>query len=721
MRCLLVTPWRWDDEDRASLDMRQEWRNGPFNVLLLGTWLRHHGHQVELADLQRELVAARGNLDTCLWRLEEQIREFKPEIIGVSFFSVHFVEVQRTVRTIRGACRRHGLAPLLVAGGIHATVEPQNTIEQLGFDYCCVGEGERPLRRLADGDSPDTIPGIVGPGQTEMAPAEVVQDLDELPFPDWSLCDYRFYAHPSWARLKVRQTSSLDVMLGRGCAFRCNFCAYGCLSNMRFHSADYLVDEVDALQRRYGIPSYYFLDSTIGNNRPLLTEFCERLITRGLSKRISWLANMRADQVDRGLLTLLQRAGCAYLFYGFESGSQRMLDAMHKGTTVEQNRATARLHEELRFPYNASIVLNYPGERESDVQESIAFLRDVLPPSIGISPYVPLPGSPDYERLKADGRVDLTDPLEWRRLGQCEVSNVYADIPECRLRDLLAEVKDVAYNEIPKKIQAQWQVVDARAGPCPRPGCDESSQGKNSVWPEPFTVLRNSLAPVTLGASGDTAVRLCQLGDDELADLWLTARERAVTGAGFNVRGWYHLLYKDIFRGKRVMDLGSGFGLDGITFAQHGAEMTFVDIVPGNLTALERICGKLGITNAQFHYLENMRSFESLPENYDVIWCQGSLINAPFEVIRTEVQELLKHLPVGGRWVELAYPRARWERDGCLPFEQWGDKTDGGAPWVEWYDLAKLSAAFHPARFNTVLYFEFYNSDFNWFDLVRRA
>ena len=101
--------------------------------------------------------------------------------------------------------------------------------------------------------------------------------------------------------------------------------------------------------------------------------------------------------------------------------------------------------------------------------------------------------------------------------------------------------------------------------------------------------------------------------------------------------------------------------------------------------------------------------------------CQGSLINAPFEVIRQECQELLRHLPVGGRWIELAYPKARWVREGSLPFEQWGDKTDGGAPWMEWYDQAKLQAALAPARFETVLYLDFHNNDFNWFDLLRVA
>ena len=79
-------------------------------------------------------------------------------------------------------------------------------------------------------------------------------------------------------------------------------------------------------------------------------------------------------------------------------------------------------------------------------------------------------------------------------------------------------------------------------------------------------------------------------------------------------------------------------------------------------------------------------------------------------------------MPVDGRWIELAYPKSRWEREGQLPFNEWGNRTDGlGTPWVEWYDLAKVQALWEPARFEVVLYLEFHNGDFNWFDLIRRA
>jgi phospholipid N-methyltransferase len=232
-------------------------------------------------------------------------------------------------------------------------------------------------------------------------------------------------------------------------------------------------------------------------------------------------------------------------------------------------------------------------------------------------------------------------------------------------------------------------------------------------------LLRQKWHEVPAGDTRVTTSQLLLLSDVKLLEKWYQIRTNATSGPSFDVRGWYHLLYCDVFNGKKIMDVGSGLGIDGITFAEHGASVTFVDIVESNLEVLKRICRLRNIKNVRFCYLETLDSLSDLPRDYDVIWCQGSLINAPFEITREETLELLSHLPIGGRWIELAYPEIRWVREGKLPFNQWGDKTDGGAPWIEWYDLSKLKKLLSPAEFDVVLSFNFHNDDFNWFDLVR--
>jgi SAM-dependent methyltransferase len=213
---------------------------------------------------------------------------------------------------------------------------------------------------------------------------------------------------------------------------------------------------------------------------------------------------------------------------------------------------------------------------------------------------------------------------------------------------------------------------------------------------------------------------LLRLSDEELREFWISTHRQATTGSGFAVRGWYQHLYRDVLRDKKVLEIGSGMGIDGIEFARHGAAITFVDIVEDNIRVMQRLCGIFGITNAQFVYLHSLRSLDALATDYDFVWSQGSQINVPFEFAKHECAIIVRHLKAGGRWIELAYPRERWVRDGSPPYRLWGNLTDGeGTPWMEWYDLERILNRLAPTEWQPLLSFNFHHDDFNWFDLVK--
>jgi radical SAM superfamily enzyme YgiQ (UPF0313 family) len=456
---MLVQPWNYHDEGVEEHDLSKQWRNGPYSLLLLGTQLRKHGHAVQIVDMIRDLVAMRGNVQAMLDDFARRIVEFAPDIIGFGFFSIHYFEVKRAVEVAREACARAGIKPIFIAGGIHASTEPRKTIDELGFDYAFKGEADLGILDLAGGSKPITVSGVVGRSTLMPGTGAELKNLDELPFPDWSLCDYRFYATPSYARIRIRASSSLDMIMGRGCVYRCAFCAYNALSSFRFYSADYLVEQVAYMHREFGTTGLYFTDSTIGNNRKVVTAFCEKMIATGLANQVEWYANIRPNQVNEQVLKLMWRAGCRYLFYGIESGSQRVLDLMAKSISLEANYKAVELHNKLKFPYHASILLGYPGEREEDIEQTLQFLRITKPPSIGINWYVPLPGSPDYDKLRSQGVINTDDPQEWRRIGEVNKCRVYADVEESRFRELFKQAERLAYSEIPRYSHAAWGCI----------------------------------------------------------------------------------------------------------------------------------------------------------------------------------------------------------------------------------------------------------------------
>ena len=228
----------------------------------------------------------------------------------------------------------------------------------------------------------------------------------------------------------------------------------------------------------------------------------------------------------------------------------------------------------------------------------------------------------------------------------------------------------------------------------------------------PFTEDNRAQAPDLIAAD-----------DAELLLQWEKARKATVEENRLNyMRGWFQLLYRDWCRGRKIMDIGCGLGINSIHFAENGASVTFVDIVECNVELVRRICRLKGIEKAcSFLVMKGVDDLRKLDRDYDAVMGFGSLMNAPLDVMKPEFQALAACLkPEGGRFIMHSYPKSRWEREGSVPFDKWGEQTDGeGTPWAEWYDADKLIDALKPARFELVYYCEFRQGDMNCIDLVR--
>lgn len=181
---------------------------------------------------------------------------------------------------------------------------------------------------------------------------------------------------------------------------------------------------------------------------------------------------------------------------------------------------------------------------------------------------------------------------------------------------------------------------------------------------------------------------------------------------------WIVDLYADYLNGKKLVDVGSGCGFIGISFLKRGARVTFLDVVKSNLELIERVCRLKGL-EADFLHLTDFEDPLKL-DTQDCIAAIGSLHHSPANIVKPEFEALASRLKIGGKWLALAYPKIRWEREGRPSFERWGQMTDGDAtPWAEWYDEEKLHSQLSPYKFRTVVSFNFSKDNFNWFDLRR--
>jgi anaerobic magnesium-protoporphyrin IX monomethyl ester cyclase len=283
-----------------------------------------------------------------------------------------------------------------------------------GADFILLGEAEQTLSDLVtaldvNGTNYLSIPGLVYKQDDAIIKTgrrNVIKDLDSLPFPAWDLVNIDVYRR-MW--MKHKGYFSLNIATTRGCPFKCNWCAkpiYGNRYNSR--SPQNVVDELRMLKERFNFDHIWFCDDIFGLKPGWVHEFAGLVERENLQFKFKIQA--RVDlMAQEDYIKDLARSGCENIWMGAESGSQKILDAMDKGTTVEQiYHATGILKKHGIHP-SFFIQFGYPGETKEDIMKTIRMINELVPYEIGISVSYPLPGTPFYERVKNE----LNEKTNW--------------------------------------------------------------------------------------------------------------------------------------------------------------------------------------------------------------------------------------------------------------------------------------------------------------------
>ncbi len=363
-----------------------------------------------LASVLQQLECEVRVLDASVERLsvEQTVRRIKaqqPEMVAVTVTTPLLPGALAVVRQLRTGLPE---PPVFVAGGPHPTVAPGDLLGLDGFDYVVRNEGEQTLKELVqcllEGTSPENIEGLsrrAGDDIIHDPARELCEDLRELPRPDWSLFPLRKYS--SLAR---KHDFSLPIMTSRGCPYNCTFCYKGVYgSRLRMREPEDVVDEWQMLIERYGAREIAVIDDnfTMWPDRAL--EICRLLIERGLHQTPWSTTNgIRVNTARPQVLDAMKKAGCYRVYFGIESGVERVLESLNKQITLDDAREAVANARAAGLEVGAYFMLGNVGETPEDMDATIDFAMSLDLDIVQYTIATPYPGTGMYRQIEAGGR-----------------------------------------------------------------------------------------------------------------------------------------------------------------------------------------------------------------------------------------------------------------------------------------------------------------------------
>jgi len=382
----------------------------PQGVTGIAAVLEREGIRVRILDLN---FAQQKGIP---WRplLRDALGDMRPAAVGITCTTPAVLNVLEIAADVKSMCPS---SPVF-AGGPHPSALPESLLRiSRDIDAVVCGEGEYAslelIRRALDHAPFSDIPGVASRGEGEAIksrPGEVIADLDELPFPARHLLpplhEY-YYAGHCYDRLPVT-----SIVTSRGCPQFCRFCSQAVFGHKyRARGASSVVSEIGYLKKKHGVRCVMFMDETFTADKRRVYDFCARMRKENL--KVTWLCYAGINEVDDDMLRDMKGAGCFQVYYGIESGVQRLLDLMHKKIDVDRISAVVARTRAAGLEVRGQFMLNYFNETREDIQKTIAFARKLKLDYAEFSVFFPLPGSEVFSSLSAEGRISFSRPADF--------------------------------------------------------------------------------------------------------------------------------------------------------------------------------------------------------------------------------------------------------------------------------------------------------------------
>ncbi|MFH1357413.1 MAG: radical SAM protein [bacterium] len=379
--------------------------SSPLGISYISAYLRKYGYDSKVFDLQ---IKEANDV------FEEEIMAFKPKVVGLSAMTPQITEARKLAAKLK---KVFGDEVLIILGGVHASILSAEVCSSYKeFDAFCMGEGEsvmlqlcRNLEENSNISHEELIKktGLIPINGSQLSSPKQLSTLASFEDIPWPHDEYDFDYYLNVGQFRPTAEKYVGVLAQRGCPFQCRFCAAN-RSGIKWRTREpaQVRKELEYVRERGGEGAWFY-DSTFMTKRSWTEAMCHELAPMDFP----WTVYGRVDRVDYELLKLMKESGCHSIYFGAESGSQRILDYYNKNTTVEQVVKAFHMAKDVGIKVTASFILGAPIERKADLQKTYDLLKRLSPDYYTIGILTPLPGSKLYDEYKEQGHVFDYDNL----------------------------------------------------------------------------------------------------------------------------------------------------------------------------------------------------------------------------------------------------------------------------------------------------------------------
>lgn len=369
------------------------------------------GHQVKIFDMNLP--------DRDEKKLIRLLKQYSPEFVGITFTTPLYpqmVKIAKTVKKVLPDC-------ILLGGGPHASSFPKETLRETPLDLVVVGEGDDTLPEILSNKHWDNISGIFFKKKSRIKktrPRNLIKNLDSLPYPAWQLYDLSGY---QTSALMTRANPSGWMETSRGCPYGCVYCNKSVFGRtLRVKSPQRVVNEIKYMLEA-GFKEIHIADDNLTFDMKRAEEICDLIIAKGLKFPWATVNGIRVNKVNQKLLKKMKKAGCYRVYFGIESGSQKILNNIKKGINLHQVRQAVKWAKKAGLETFGFFMIALPGETESDIEKTIKLATSLDLDMAKMSVTTPLPATPLFEDLKKQGKIKTQNWAEYNLY--LPVSTVY--------------------------------------------------------------------------------------------------------------------------------------------------------------------------------------------------------------------------------------------------------------------------------------------------------